>query len=80
VQSILVTFCCWPLGIVAIIFAAQVNSRLAAGDVNGALEASRKARLFCWIALGLGLLAVVVGMLMSGAAFFSALQDAAANR
>ena len=44
VESILVTiFCCLPFGIVAIINAANVNSRLALGDYNGALDASQKA-------------------------------------
>lgn len=53
VQSILVTlFCCLPLGIAAIVFAAQVNSKVAAGDIRGAMEASRKARTFCWWSLG----------------------------
>jgi hypothetical protein len=81
VQSILVTLCCClPLGVVAIIFAAQVNSKLAAGDVAGAQEASNKARMFCWLAFGLGLVALVLGMLINGAAFYSAIQDAAANR
>lgn len=56
VQSILVTiFCCLPLGIPAIIFASQVNTKAQAGDIPGALESSRKARMFCWIAFGLGL-------------------------
>lgn len=61
VQAILVTFfCCLPLGIVSIIFAAQVNSKLAAGDVQGAMEASRQAKLFAWIAFGLGAVFVVI--------------------
>ena len=56
VQSILVTlFCCLPLGIVAIVFAAQVNSKLAAGDMYGAQEASSKAKMWCWWSFGLGL-------------------------
>lgn len=56
-QAILVTLCCCvPLGIPAIVFAAQVNGKLAAGDVDGALASSRRARLWCWIAFGCGLL------------------------
>src|SRR6266508_2255291 len=40
VPSILSTVCCCPaLGVVAIVFAAQVNSKLAAGDVQGAMHA-----------------------------------------
>ena len=56
VQAILVTlFCCLPFGIAAIVFAAQVNSKLAAGDYAGAVDASNKARTWCWVSFGLGL-------------------------
>ncbi len=65
VQSILVTiFCCWPLGIPAIIFAAQVNSKLAQNDIAGAMESSRKAKMFCWIALGLGCVVAVIYVIL----------------
>jgi hypothetical protein len=61
VWSILTTlFCCLPLGVVSIVFAAQVNSKWAAGDVNGALESSRKAKLFAIISASIGLVVVVV--------------------
>ncbi|MBJ7516967.1 MAG: CD225/dispanin family protein [Stenotrophomonas sp.] len=39
-------FCCLPLGIVSIVFAAQVNGKVAAGDIAGAREASDKAKKF----------------------------------
>jgi uncharacterized membrane protein YvbJ len=56
VQAILVTiFCCLPFGIVAIVFAAQVNGKLQAGDINGAMESSRKAKMWCWLGFGIGL-------------------------
>ena len=54
IPAILSLFCCWPLAIVAIIFAAQVNGKVAAGDIQGAEDASKKAKLFSFIAIGLG--------------------------
>jgi hypothetical protein len=57
VQSILVTlFCCLIGGIIAIINAAQVNGKLAAGDVEGARRASDQARKWCWISLVVGII------------------------
>jgi Interferon-induced transmembrane protein len=55
VPAIISIFCCFPLGIVAVIFAAQVNGKVAAGDTAGALDASKKAKMFSYIAIGLGL-------------------------
>lgn len=52
--------CCLPLGVVSIIFATQVNSKIAAGDTAGAMESSKKAKMFMFIAVGLGLLTYVV--------------------
>jgi hypothetical protein len=43
------------LGIISIIFAAQVNSKVTAGDLTGALDASRKAKMFSYIFIILGL-------------------------
>lgn len=60
IPAILSLFCCWPLSIVAIIFAAQVNGKVASGDIQGAMEASRKAKLFSFIAIGIGLAAGLI--------------------
>ena len=61
VQAILVTvFCCLPLGIVAIIFAAQVNTKIGAGDIEGAKKSSKNAKMWSWIAFGLGLVGLVI--------------------
>lgn len=53
VWAILTTvLCCLPLGIPAIVFASQVNSKWAVGDVAGAMDASRKAKQFSmWAAI-----------------------------
>src|SRR5215210_6451250 len=59
VQSIISLFCCLPLGIVAVIFAAQVNNKVATGDTAGALDASKKAKMFSYISIGLGLAAIL---------------------
>ncbi len=66
IPAILSVFCCWPLAIVAIIFAAQVNNKIAAGDIAGAMESSKKAKLFSFISIGLGLLGWVIGFVMWG--------------
>ncbi len=53
VQSILVTlFCCLPFGIPAIVYAAQVDSKLAVRDYSGAVRASQSAKMWCWISFG----------------------------
>ena len=48
-------FCCLPFGIVSIVYAAQVNGKLAAGDRTGALQSSRNAKTWAWISFGTGL-------------------------
>src|SRR6202140_4519068 len=64
VPAIISIFCCWPLAIPAIIFAAQVNGKLAAGDTAGAEDASKKAKMFSFIAIGLGVLGILVYVIM----------------
>jgi type IV pilus assembly protein PilA len=58
VYAILTTiFCCLPTGIVAIVFSAQVNGKLQAGDLAGAQKASKNAKTWCWLSFGFGILA-----------------------
>ena len=67
VFAILTTvFCCIPTGIPAIIYAAQVNGKLAAGDYAGAQAASNNAKIWCWVSFGIGLVGTLFGILLVG--------------
>ncbi len=60
VWAILATLCCClPGGIVAIVYAAQVDGKLASGDYHGAVEASNNAKMWSWISFGGGLLILI---------------------
>jgi len=61
VWAILATLCCClPAGIVAIVYAAQVDGKLSSGDYEGALAASNNAKMWSWISFGAS---AVVGVL-----------------
>lgn len=55
VEAILCLVCCGGIfAIPAIIYAAQVNTKLQAGDYRGAVEASDNAKKWCIIAVCIG--------------------------
>jgi len=64
VPAIISIFCCWPLAIAAIIFAVQVNNKVQAGDIAGAQEASKKAKMFSFIAIGIGVVLILIYVVM----------------
>ena len=73
VQAILCTLCCClPFGIVAIVYAAQVNGKVAAGDMAGALATSKNAKTWCWVAFGCGIAVWIITALIDGAAILAA--------
>lgn len=53
-------FCCPVFGIVAIVYAAQVDSKYAAGDYQGAAAASQAASKWLWASAATG---IIVGIL-----------------
>ena len=57
VWAILTTVCCGclPCGIVAIVYASQVDGKYAAGDYQGAVDSANKAKTWCWVSFGIGL-------------------------
>lgn len=55
--SILTTiFCCIPFGIVAIVYSSKASKLLGFGDIQGAIEASKKAKMWGIIALVCGVI------------------------
>ena len=66
-QSIVVTvLCCWPLGIPAIVYAAKVDNLVTQGRHGEALEASRSAKTWCWVAFWCGAAPLLI-FLLAGA-------------
>jgi len=78
VPAIISIFCCWPLAIAAIIFAAKVNSQVAAGDIAGAQDSSKKAKMFSFIAIGIGVAIWLIYGIM--AVFFGGLSMLSGSR
>ena len=66
VWAILTTiFCCLPFGIVSIVYAAKVNGMVAAVNIDGARQASKKAKTWAWVAFGTGLIVYVLLILIA---------------
>ena len=75
-------FCCLPFGIVSIVFAAQVNSKLATRDLDGARAASRSANAWMWVAIGVGIAKMAFALfyvLVATPEIHKALEEAAAR-
>jgi len=56
--------CCLPLGIVGIVYAAQVDSKWNSGDFAGANVAAANAKK--WTLIGFGLGVVLNGLMILG--------------
>ena len=80
VEAILVTLlCCLPFGVVGIIFAAQVNSKAQAGDMEGAEKSRREAAKWTKIGFWVGLAWVILVFLFYFVIGFAALGFGAAS-
>jgi len=67
VWAILVTlFCCLPLGIVSIVYAAQVDGKRAAGDLPGAYKASHNAKMWAIYSAIIGPLLLIAYLFFLG--------------
>ena len=80
VEAILVTLlCCLPFGIVGIIFAAQVNTKQQAGDMEGAEKARNDAAKWTKIGFWVGIIWLVLVFVFYLFIGFAALGLGAAN-
>jgi len=61
VQAILCTlFCCMPLGVVAIVYAAMASGKFSSGDYRGGRQNAESAKQWCWASLLLGIGVVLI--------------------
>ena len=74
------SLCCYLVGllalvpgIVAIVYAAQVNGKLRAGDYAGAVSASNAAKTWCWVATAASVLVVIGAVLLFTLVGFAAI-------
>lgn len=52
--------CCIPHGLVSLIFALQVNKKAAAGDIAGAENSAKQARMWALISIIIGIVGGVI--------------------
>ncbi len=73
VWGILTTlFCCLPLGIVSIVFAAKVDGLWNSGQYAAAEDAAKKAKTWALVSAGLGLVVVVLYVILFAAGALTA--------
>lgn len=57
-----VVFCCLPHGLISLIFALQVNSKAAAGDIQGAMNAAKQAKTFAIISIIVAVIGFIIAL------------------
>ncbi|MBO5437711.1 MAG: CD225/dispanin family protein [Thermoguttaceae bacterium] len=78
--SILCTICCcFPFGIVSIVYAAKVNSLAAVGAYQQAKEAADKAKMWAWLAFGVGMIINLLYLAINVMTVIAAEQEASST-
>jgi len=65
--------CCLPTGIVSIIYATKVNSLYEDGNYSEAIKASKNAKTWGLVSIGIAVLGWVLYILIFGIAMFGAI-------
>jgi hypothetical protein len=76
IAALVVGLCCSGIfglitGIIAVVQASSVKGKAAVGDVAGATEAARKARLFSLITFGIAVVGAIIGVILYATGFFA---------
>lgn len=69
-------FCCLATGIASIIYSSKVNEAYAQGDYDGALRASKNAKMWALIGAGFSLLIWIIYFAIFGFAILGGLANA----
>ncbi|MCK0180512.1 CD225/dispanin family protein [Flavobacteriaceae bacterium S0862] len=67
--------CCLPLGIVSIVYATKVNSLYADGNYDEAIRASKNAKTWGLVSVGVAVVGFLIYILIFGVAIFGALSN-----
>jgi Interferon-induced transmembrane protein len=62
VASVLSLLCCLPHGVISLIFALQVNKKAEAGDLEGAANAAKQAKMWAWISIIVAVIWFIVSL------------------
>jgi hypothetical protein len=55
--------CCIPHGLISLIFALQVDKKAAAGDLAGATNSAKQAKMCAWISIIVAIVGGVIAFL-----------------
>lgn len=67
--------CCLPTGIVSIIYATKVNSSYEDGNYDEATKASKNAKTWGLVSIGIAVVGWLIYILIFGVALFSAMSN-----
>lgn len=76
IAALIAGLCCAGIfglvtGIIAVVQASGVKGKAAVGDIAGAEEAARKARLFSLITFGIAVVGAILGVILFATGFFT---------
>ncbi len=67
--------CCLPAGIVSIVYATKVNDAYMNEDYQGAIKASKNAKTWGMVSVGIALLGWILYVAIFGIAFLGAIAN-----